>query len=48
MCTDSSVTGTYAQIYGTYPLVGKGRETIYASTDEGSVAAADDLMKRRL
>jgi len=29
VCTDSSMTGTYAQIYDTYPLVGKGRETIY-------------------
>lgn len=45
VCTDRSVTGTYAQIYDTYPLVGKGRETIYSSTDEGSVAAADDLVK---
>ncbi len=45
VCAERSATGTYAGIYRSYPLVGKGRETIYASTDEGSVAEANDLMK---
>ena len=29
-------SGRYAEIYATYPLVGRGRETVYPSTDRGA------------
>lgn len=31
-------------IYTSYPLTGQNRETIYSSTDEGSISAANDLL----
>ncbi len=35
----------YDEIYTSYPLVGGGRESIYSGTDEGSIAAANDLLR---
>ena len=37
----------YEGIYTSYPLVGKGRESIYASADKGSMAAANDLLHNK-
>jgi hypothetical protein len=45
VCVSPSATGPYAAIYRTYPLVGRGREDIYSSTDEGTLAAANALMR---
>ena len=47
VCVRASATGIYSEIYGSYPLVGSGREAIYASTDQGSISAADDLMRNQ-
>lgn len=47
VCAPDRVTGTYSDIYRTYPLVGRGRESIYASTDEGSISAANDLLRNQ-
>jgi hypothetical protein len=44
VCTPPHASGRFAQIYATYPLVGRGRETIYTSTDSGSVSAANALL----
>ena len=41
---EGPVRGVYEDIYSSYPLVGSGRESIYSSTDEGSVTAANDLL----
>ena len=35
----------YAEIFKSYPLVGTGREVVYASLDEGTINAANDLMR---
>jgi hypothetical protein len=45
VCVPPTAAGRYAAIYGSYPLVGDGREDIYSSTDEGSVAAASALLR---
>lgn len=45
VCAQGSGHGIYGKIYQTYPLVGKGRESIYASTDQGSIVAANDLLR---
>lgn len=45
VCDLPSEAGSYADIYDSYPLVGGGREDIYSSTDEGSISAANDLMR---
>jgi hypothetical protein len=45
VCTPPRASGRFAQIYATYPLVGRGRETIYTSTDSGSVSAANALLR---
>ena len=37
----------YEAIYTSYPLVGKGRESIYTSTNDGSIAAANDLLRNK-
>jgi hypothetical protein len=47
VCAPVRATGTYSDIYRTYPLVGRGRESIYASTDEGSISAANDLLRNQ-
>src|SRR5450432_1635161 len=44
VCAQGPGSDIYADIYRSYPLVGKGRESIYASTDEGSIPAANDLL----
>lgn len=44
VCAPGPATSVYDSIYQTYPLSGGGRESIYASTDEGSVPAANDLL----
>jgi len=44
VCTPPHASGRYARIYATYPLVGRGRETVYTSTDSGSVSAANALL----
>ncbi len=44
VCTPPHASGRFAQIYATYPLVGRGRETIYTSTDSGSASAANALL----
>ena len=44
VCVRESGRGPYTYIYGSYPLVGRGRESIYSSTDEGSIAAANALL----
>ena len=45
VCVPKTSAGSYAAIYKSYPLVGRGRETIYSSTDEGSLSVANDLMR---
>jgi hypothetical protein len=45
VCANGSAGNVYDKIYQTYPLLGAGRESIYSSTDEGSVAAANDLLR---
>jgi Heparinase II/III-like protein/Heparinase II/III N-terminus/Polysaccharide deacetylase len=45
VCAPPSVTGRYPEIYSSYPLVGGGREDIYSSTDEGTLAAASALLR---
>lgn len=45
VCVPKTAAGVYAGIYRSYPLVGKGRESIYANTDEGSLPAANALMR---
>ena len=47
VCAQGAPHGAYEAIYASYPLVGQGRESIYTSTDEGSVAAANDLLHNR-
>lgn len=44
VCAQPGDRGLYADIYASYPLVGRGREAIYSSTDGGIVAAANALM----
>jgi Heparinase II/III-like protein/Heparinase II/III N-terminus len=44
VCVRQPERGPYARIYGSYPLAGGGRESIYTSTDGGSIAAANDLL----
>jgi hypothetical protein len=48
VCLTGAQRGPYMKIYNSYPLVGGGREAIYSSTDEGSIAAADDLMHNQV
>jgi hypothetical protein len=46
VCVPSrSADDAYDTIYTSYPLVGRGRESIYSSTDEGSIRAANDLLR---
>lgn len=47
VCARGPAAGTYSEIYRSYPLVGRGRESIYASTDQGSVSAANDLLRNQ-
>jgi hypothetical protein len=44
VCAPSAQPSIYRKIFTTYPLVGQGREAIYASTDQGSLEAANDLL----
>ena len=48
MCVRESGRGPYMYIYGAYPLVGRGRESIYSSTDQGSIAAANALLHNKV
>ena len=45
VCVQPFASGQYASIYKTYPLVGMGREVIYSSTDQGTIQAANDLLR---
>jgi hypothetical protein len=45
VCVQPFASGRYASIYKTYPLVGMGREVIYPSTDQGTIRAANDLLR---
>jgi heparinase II/III-like protein len=45
VCVQPFASGQYASIYKTYPLVGMGREAIYSSTDQGTIQAANDLLR---
>lgn len=47
VCAPAQIANVYSDIYRTYPLVGSGRESIYASTDEGSISAANDLLRNQ-
>lgn len=47
VCAQGPSADIYSKIYSTYPLVGNGRESIYASTDEGSISAAADLLQNK-
>ncbi len=47
VCVQGAPHGTYEDIYASYPLVGEGRESVYASTDQGSIGAANDLLRNR-
>ena len=47
VCINSSAIGGYNGIYKSYPLVGRGIESIYASEDNGSVSAANDLLRNQ-
>ena len=47
VCAHGAASGPYEAIYASSPLVGNGRESIYASTDEGNIAAANDLLRNR-
>jgi hypothetical protein len=47
VCGQRAEHGPYEAIYASYPLVGAGVESIYASSDAGSVAMADDLLRDR-
>lgn len=48
VCVVKPASGPYMGIYGSYPLVGRGRETIYSSTDQGSLAAATALLHNQV
>ena len=45
VCAAGPATSVYATVYRTYPLAGSGRGSIYPTTDQGSVTAADDLLR---
>jgi hypothetical protein len=47
VCISSSAIGSYKGIYDSYPLVGRGIESIYSSEDQGSVSAANDLLQNK-
>ena len=48
VCASSGTgAGQYEKIYTSYPLVGKGRESIYSSADKGSIATANDLLHNK-
>jgi peptidoglycan/xylan/chitin deacetylase (PgdA/CDA1 family) len=47
VCVQGSQNGIYARIYDSYPLVGQGRESIYADVDQGNIGAANDLLRNR-
>ena len=47
VCARGSQNDLYDRIYDSYPLVGRGREAIYPSTDQGSVQAANDLLRNK-
>jgi hypothetical protein len=48
VCVRGFRRGPYMDIYGSYPMVGRGRESIYASTDEGSLADANALLHNQV
>ena len=48
MCVRGSGRGQYMYIYGSYPLVGEGKESIYSSTDQGNIAAANALLHNQV
>lgn len=45
VCLQGPDQGIYAHIYASYPLVGRGRESIYSDTDQGNIQVANDLLK---
>lgn len=45
VCAQGPESGLYSEIYRSYPLVGKDRESIYAGTDQGNLSAAKDLLR---
>jgi peptidoglycan/xylan/chitin deacetylase (PgdA/CDA1 family) len=47
VCAQGPVTSVYGTIYRTYPLAGDGRESIYSSTDQGSLSEANDLLRNQ-
>ena len=47
VCSQGPATGIYSDIYRSYPLVGSGRESIYTSTDAGSISQANDLLRNQ-
>ncbi len=44
VCVSSSSANDFSQIYRSYPLVGRGIESMYADEDDGSMSAANDLL----
>ena len=44
VCLQGPQDSVYERIYASYPLVGRGRESIYSDTDQGSLQAANDLL----
>jgi hypothetical protein len=47
VCVNGAAIGDYNAIYKAYPLVGRGIESIYSDEDQGSVAAANDLLNNK-
>jgi hypothetical protein len=45
VCVSDSANGNYGAIFRSYPLVGKGIESIYARESRGRRKAADDLLR---
>ena len=45
VCVSGRQSGMDEEVYTSYPLVGRGRESIYSDTDQGSVQAANDLLR---
>jgi len=48
VCAGESGPGPYMDIYVSYPLVGRGREAIFSSTDRGSISAAAALLHNQV
>lgn len=48
VCLTEPSDNVYQRIYGSYPLVGRGRESIYVNSEEGTVAAADALLRNQV